>query len=657
MREERVSIGLKDQENEISITYVHTLVLGSGAAGLNAAVQLSLNGVKDVLILTEGLLMGTSINTGSDKQTYYKLSMCGAEADSPRDMAETYFANGAMHGDIALIESSLSVRSFINLVNLGIPFPRDEYGQFVGYKTDHDPRQRATSIGPYTSREMCRSLIEQVKSLGIPVRENRTAVEIVKLAGNHRACGLLVITDEGDLEAYVYENLIFAVGGPGGLYQASVYPPVHTGAIGLGLMAGAAANNLPESQYGLASLKFRWNVSGTYMQVIPRIISRAEDGISDEKEFLPDYFDSPGEMNGMVFLKGYQWPFDAKKVIGGSSIVDILVYIETVIKKRRVYLDFREDSQGFEFSSLPDEAYQYLKRSEALLPTPIERLEKMNPQAIALYRDHDIDLHTEALEVGVCAQHNNGGLAGTIWWESTNIKHLFPIGEVNGSHGITRPGGSALNAGQVAGFRAAEFIAHRYHDWSVSESEATDTVKNAALSAVRWIDRCEDSPMSWGEEQEILRDRMTQAGAHIRSKDGIKKAVEAASMQFRAIAEKGLQFKSPKQLKFAFRVRQLCFAHAVYLDAIQFVVEENVGSRGSSIILDSNGTMVHEKLDENWRIVPENTQFRSQVLETYFKDNSEVKHRWIPCRPIPEHEAWFETAWARFRDGDIYDSE
>ena len=65
-----------------------------------------------------------------------------------------------MHGDLALVESSLSVRSFINLVNLGVPFPRDEFGQFVGYKTDHDPRQRATSIGPYTSREMCLRLID-----------------------------------------------------------------------------------------------------------------------------------------------------------------------------------------------------------------------------------------------------------------------------------------------------------------------------------------------------------------------------------------------------------------------------------------------------------------------------------------------------------------
>ena len=150
-------------DNRNKITRVHTLVIGSGAAGLNAAVQLVLSGVQDVLILTEGLSMGTSINTGSDKQTYYKLSLCGGEADSVTAMAETYFAGGGMHGDLALVEASLSARAFMHLVNLGMPFPRDAYGQFAGYKTDHDPRQRATSIGPYTSREMCRHLIREGK--------------------------------------------------------------------------------------------------------------------------------------------------------------------------------------------------------------------------------------------------------------------------------------------------------------------------------------------------------------------------------------------------------------------------------------------------------------------------------------------------------------
>jgi len=66
------------------------------------------------------------------------------------------------------------------------------------------------------------------------------------------------------------------------------------------------------------------------------------------------------------------------------------------------------------------------------------------------------------LEIALCAQHNNGGLAASLWWESVNLAHLFPVGEVNGSHGVGRPGGAALNAGQVGGMRAAEFIAARY---------------------------------------------------------------------------------------------------------------------------------------------------------------------------------------------------
>ena len=108
MREEILTIA----NNSLPITWVHTLIIGSGAAGLNTAVQLRANGVEDILIVTEGLQMGTSINTGSDKQTYYKLAMCGDDADSPSAMAETYFSGGSMHGDLALIEASLSARAF-----------------------------------------------------------------------------------------------------------------------------------------------------------------------------------------------------------------------------------------------------------------------------------------------------------------------------------------------------------------------------------------------------------------------------------------------------------------------------------------------------------------------------------------------------------------
>ena len=178
----------------------------------------------------------------------------------------------------------------MHLVNLGMPFPRDEYGQFFGYQTDNDPRPRATSIGPYTSREMCLVLLKRVRELGIQIREGEDVIQLLTNGEDDRkrAVGAIVMKQDSSLAAYGAENIVFAVGGPGGLYKTSVYPEVHTGAIGLALMVGAKAQNLPESQYGLASTKFRWNVSGTYMQAIPRFISTDADGLSEEREFMGD---------------------------------------------------------------------------------------------------------------------------------------------------------------------------------------------------------------------------------------------------------------------------------------------------------------------------------------------------------------------------------
>jgi succinate dehydrogenase/fumarate reductase flavoprotein subunit len=671
-----------------TIHWVHTLIVGSGAAGLNAAARLKANGIDDLLVATEGLDMGTSINTGSDKQTYYKLSLCGAEADSPRLLADAYFAGGGMHGDLALVEASLSARAFMNLVNLGVPFPQDAYGQFVGYKTDHDPRQRATSIGPHTSREMCRALIRQARLLQIPIRENLTAVELLTVDecfGNHQSMGATVglsnrvsstarqagqprlseheptgkriggavlLDENGDLLVVGAENVVFAVGGPGGLYEASAYPTVHTGGIGLALRAGAAAQSLSESQFGMSSVKFRWNVSGAYMQVVPRFFSAAADG-GDEREFLLDYFDNAGEVCSLVFLKGYQWPFDSRKALGSSSLIDILVHIETAVKGRRVYLDFRRNPQGFCFQELSVEALEYLTKSNALRDTPIERLRQMNPGAIQVYADHRIDLAAEPLEIAVCAQHNNGGLAGNLWWESINVKHLFPVGEVNGSHGVYRPGGSALNAGQAGSFRAAEFIANRYAGWTISK-EAVAAAAEAAIDNLRsWIERCGRSTISWQADRETFQRRMTRFGGHIRELSQLSAAVGEAWRQFARIENEGCGFQLPAELPEALKTRYLCLAHAVYLESLAFTVQSGVGSRGSSVVLDSGGAKIHQRLDDRWRIAAEDASFREKVQETVFRDGA-VENRWVDRRPIPRGDEWFETAWARFREGEIY---
>ena len=103
--------------------------------------------------------------------------------------------------------------------------------------------------------------------------------------------------------------------------------------------AGAIGKNLTEWQFGIASIHPRWNVSGTYMQVLPRFVSTNPDG-SNPHEFLQEYFPSKGEMLTSIFLKGYQWPFDVRKVMNGSSLIDLLVYQESQIKGRRVFREY-----------------------------------------------------------------------------------------------------------------------------------------------------------------------------------------------------------------------------------------------------------------------------------------------------------------------------
>jgi hypothetical protein len=126
--------------------------------------------------------------------------------------------------------------------------------------------------------------------------------------------------------------------------------------------------------------------------VIPRYISIDEQG--GEREFLREY-------GNLIFLKGYQWPYDPTKK---SSLIDELVYREIHAKGRRVYLDYRSDPAGLDFGLLGKEAHGYLERSGALLPTPIARLEHMNPQAIQLYQKNGIDLYQEPLEIDICAR-------------------------------------------------------------------------------------------------------------------------------------------------------------------------------------------------------------------------------------------------------------
>ena len=249
----------KKAEKSVVFRRYHTIVVGSGAAGLNAALRLHEMGQTDIAIITEGMRMGTSRNTGSDKQTYYKLSLGGEVQDSVRQMAATLFEGGCVDGDIALAEAANSIRSFFHLVELGVPFPINESGEYIGYKTDHDPINRGTSAGPYTSKYMTEALEKRVTEAKIPVWDRHLAVRLLTRMENGEAAAAGVIAldlsapEDAQLVVFAAANVVWATGGEAGMYQASVYPYAHSGATGLLFEAGATGKNLTESQYGVAS--------------------------------------------------------------------------------------------------------------------------------------------------------------------------------------------------------------------------------------------------------------------------------------------------------------------------------------------------------------------------------------------------------------------
>lgn len=612
----------------------HTLVVGSGAAGLACACRLRAAGIESVGLLTEGLSCGTSINTGSDKQTYYKLGLSGETPDSPVLLARTLFEGGSVDGDVAFVEAACSARAFMKLVELGVPFPRDRYGAFPGYRTDHDPVGRATSSGPYTSQAMCRAWQTELREREISVLENRRVVSLLK--NEERVLGVLAWSQvDQSWEAYLAQNVVFAVGGPGALYRSSVYPQRQKGGIGAALRAGALAQSLPESQFGMASTKFRWNVSGSYMQVLPRVVSRSADGLSDEREFLRDYISDPGELYSLLFLKGYQWPFDASKARSGSSRIDLWVYEETVLKGRRVFLDYRRNPEGFSLDQLSREAGDYLARSGVcgeLHRTPLERLRQLNPAAIDLYKRQAIDLAEEPLEIAICFQHNNGGLSGNLWWESPTLSHFFPIGEANGSHGVRRPGGSALNAGQVGALRAAEYIGACYRARENLETQFESALKAEAMF---WENFSAQPEGDWERERRELQERMSRAAAHIRDEELLRKAIPEAWAQLERIERKGGGLESLVNL-------DLALTQAVYLEAMLYQSISGVGSRGSAL------------LRREGKILSEDEAFRGRVLESRYLGAGRTEHHWRPVRPLPSGESWFESAWAEFEARKIY---
>ncbi len=579
------------------------IIIGSGAAGYSAADWLFKEGITDIAVITENRLSGTSRNTGSDKQTYYKISMDGISSDSAISMANDICGSGSCDGIKAYKQAVNSAKCFLRLCDYGVNFPQDSFGGYPGYKTDHDSTSRATSVGPLTSKLMTEKLEDVV------INRNRTPVldgmQVIGIAKSENSVeGVIVLNRiSGRPEAIAAKNIIVATGAPACIYESSVYPESQHGMTGILIESGVRLCNFSQWQYGLSSTDFRWNVSGSFMQVIPRFVSVDENG--NEEEFLRRYFENDAELCSTVFLKGYQWPFSFDR-LGGSSAIDSAVY-EQILLGKNIFLDFTKNPEGFCIDFLSDEARNYLSAMNITEDTPVERLKKLNPKAIKLYADNGIDLYTEKLRIAVCAQHNNGGVYTDENYMS-NIDGLYVIGEAAGSFGLTRPGGSALNDTQVGGLICAKHIsstARKNPDGKALEAALAETEKLVSKFTA-------DESIDYSG----VKTEMSSCASFVRDYEKCTALLEKISSLIENYPNRH------RSLGEYYYDRDMLVSALALLKTIVSEMPET-GSRGGAVFVRNGIT------------VPENKEYRNYLTVTENGSVSYIKASPVPCESRP----------------------
>ena len=242
---------------------------------------------------------------------------------------------------------------------------------------------------------------------------------------------------------------------------------------------------------------------------------------------------------------------------------------------------------------------------------------------------------------------------GDCWWQS-NIRHLYPIGEVNGTHGVYRPGGTALNAGQVGGIRAASYIAH--HDAALAPPDeqqvlaaAGEQIWAAMEFGMQALQRGGSFDMA--AERAALQERMSCCGAVIRGREAVQTACEEALQQLHRI-EKEASLSTPLLLGQLYRLRDLAVSQFVYLSAIRNYIQQGGRSRGSYLICDPAG----ENRWDRCRRFSASCWRMERCCRPYRRWSAQgaCTFYWRGCRPIPETTEWFEKVWQEYRKGAAF---
>jgi len=230
-----------------STSELDLLVLGSGVAGLSAAVSAATeHGVRTGVVTKAGLEQATT--------RWAQGGVAAALSTDPEDvdlhLADTLDAGaGLCDVDAVRVLVDEGPRRVEELIALGAEFDRDAHGNLeLAREGGHSVARVVHAGGSATGAEIERALVDAVRRTAVVIHEETFVVEL--LVDDGRCAGVACISRDGLRHEVRARNVLLAAGGAGQLYSVTTNPSAATGdGVAMAMRAGAVAADLEFFQF------------------------------------------------------------------------------------------------------------------------------------------------------------------------------------------------------------------------------------------------------------------------------------------------------------------------------------------------------------------------------------------------------------------------
>mgnify|MGYP001187772289 FL=1 len=484
---------------EVSREQYDVVIIGSGGAGLRAALAAAERGVRPV-ILTKGQPQWSG-GTLSAHYSFCAVLPTAAFGDSPEVFARDILRSGEGISDPKLVRvlAERSGEAVAYAQRLGVKFDPagDDPGvPHLGWLAGHT-YPRAVHVGNAVGRELIRVLLKAVRKARIPIHAFTSATDLVVEDGE--LCGVAAYhIPSGELRIYEAPAVILATGGGSQIYELNTNPVEATGdGYGIALRAGAE----------LMDMEF--------------------------VQFYPTVFVTPAGARGLMFNSGILVPKGARLLnrfgedfwdrYGAGPLKDATRDVMTRVMSQEIAAGGGTERGGLYITV------------RGLDPRELPQLQQK------LLEDVGVDPNAQEHEVAPGAHYFMGGIR--IDEEAaTKLPGLYAAGECTGGiHGANRLAGNALSENQVFGAIAGQSAAQHALRQARRAGQAGQTgrLRADAKTAARVLEPVRElisrtraraagttgDVMSPGEGWQAVRSVMQRCVGATRTEEQLKEAI------------------------------------------------------------------------------------------------------------------------------------